>query len=172
MKRIILVRHAKSSWDNVNLSDFERPLSSRWIKEIKFVSKILKKLDLKTDLILCSSSVRTRETLEWLWEELDASNEKIVYDKWIYDYHMSEGLDYYFDLISNIEKNKNNIILVWHNPFISSLTWFLTWNDNLWMWTLWIAIIDFDIEKWEEIKKIKWRLEIFINTGYILKIES
>lgn len=168
MKRIILVRHAKSDWDNANLTDFERSISERWIKEIKFVSKLLKKLELKTDLILCSSALRTRETLEWLWEELDASNEKVIYDREIYDYHLSESLDYYIDLLSKVDSKNDTLVIVWHNPFISKLAQFLTWNENLWMWTLGVAVIDFDIEKWNEIKSIRGRLGIFLNTGYFL----
>lgn len=169
MKRLIIVRHAKSGFKNTNMIDFERPLSDKWIEEIKFISKILKKLELKTDLILCSSAVRTRETLEWLWEELDGENEKVVYDKWIYDYHMSETLDYYLDLISKVNDKNNVLVIIWHNPFVSRLTWFLSWNENLWMWTLWVAIIDFDIEKWKEVREIKWILDLFINIGSYLK---
>lgn len=169
MKRIILVRHAKSNWGNANLTDFERSLSERWIEEIKFVSKILKKLELKTDLILCSSAVRARETLEWLWEELDVTNEKVVYDREIYDYHLSESLDYYLGLISKVDNIKDNVVIVWHNPFITRLARFLSWNENIWMETLGVAVIDFDIEKWNEIKSIRGRLGIFLNTGYFLK---
>lgn len=169
MKRIILVRHAKSDKDNYYDTDFDRWLSKRWIEEIKFVSKILKKLELKTDLILCSSAVRARETLEWLWEELDMRNEKVVYDREIYDYHLSESLDYYLGLISKVDNIKDNVVIVWHNPFITRLARFLSWNENIWMETLWVAIIDFDIEKWNEIKNIRGMLDIFLNTGYFLK---
>ncbi len=168
MKRIILVRHAKSDKDNYYDTDFDRWLSKRWIEEIKFVSKILKKLELKTDLILCSSAVRARETLEWLWEELDVINEKVIYDRWIYDYHMSETLDYYIDLISKVDDKNETIVLVWHNPFITKLSRFLTWNQNLWVETLWISIIDFDIENWGKIWNSNWNLSFFISPKYLI----
>jgi len=45
------------------------------------MQKLLKKLKLKSDIIFCSDAKRTRETLEGLWEQLDAENEKIIYDK-------------------------------------------------------------------------------------------
>ncbi len=169
LKTVYIIRHAKSDWDNVNLTDYERPLSKRWIKEIEFVSKILKNLDLKTDFILCSSSIRTRETLEWLWEELDVNNEKIVYERWIYEHHWDKKLDYYIELISKVDDKTKTIVLVWHNPFISKLAWFLILNENFGMWTLWFSIIDFDIEKWEEVKNKKGRLDIFINTWEFFK---
>nr|MDD3720328.1 histidine phosphatase family protein [Candidatus Gracilibacteria bacterium] len=169
MKRLIIVRHAKSGFKNTNMIDFERPLSDKGIEEIKFISKILKKLELKTDLILCSSAVRTRETLEGLWEELDGENEKVVYDKGIYDYHMSETLDYYLDLISKVNDKNNVLVIIGHNPFVSRLTGFLSGNENLGMGTLGVAIIDFDIEKWKEVREIKGILDLFINIGSYLK---
>ncbi len=163
MKKLILIRHAKSDWDNANLTDFERPLSHRWEKEVKIVWKVLKKLELKTDLILCSSSTRTRDTLEWIWEEIDANNKKIEYIKWIYDNHMSETLDYYIDLLWKIEDDNKTVVLVWHNTFITKLLRFLSWEDAIFMETLWVAILDFDIEKWQDITKTKWKLVFFLS---------
>jgi phosphohistidine phosphatase len=163
MKQLILIRHAKSDWDNVNLTDFERPLSHRWEKEVKIVWKVLKKLELKTDLILCSSSTRTRETLEWIWEEIDASNKKIEYVKGIYDNHMAENLDYYLDILWKIEDDNETVVLIWHNTFITRLLRFLSWDDTIFMETLWVAILDFDIEKWQKIKNTKWKLVFFLS---------
>lgn len=163
MKRLIIIRHAKSSWDNVNLTDFERNLSSTWIKEIKFVSKILKKLDLETDLILCSSAHRARATLEWLWEELDAKDEKIIFEKWIYE-NNGQQLCYYLKLLSEITDDKKDVVLIGHNPFVSVLVDFLSWANIGEIWTLWIVIINFDIKKWQEINNTKWVINMFINT--------
>lgn len=163
MKTLILIRHAKSDWDNANLTDFERPLSERWIKETKFVSKVLKKLELKTDLILCSSATRNRETLEWIWEEIDSDNKKIEYVKWIYDNHMAETPDYYLDLIWKQDDNNEKVVIVWHNNFITRLLRYLVWDEFIVMETLWVAIIDFDMKKWQDISKNKWKLVFFLS---------
>ncbi len=149
--------------------DFDRPLSDRWIEETKFVWKILKKLELKTDLILCSSAKRTRETLEWIREELDADNEKIVYDKWIYDYALDETLDYYLNLFSKVDNDKETVVIVWHNPFITRLSRYLSGNDNLWMETLWVAILDFDMNKWEGIKSNKGNISFFLSPKNLIE---
>ncbi len=163
MKKLILIRHAKSDWHNINLTDFERSLSQRWIKEIKFVSKILKELELKTDLILCSSATRTRETLEWIWEELDADNEKIEYVKWIYDNHMAPSMNYYLEFLWNINDKNTTVVMIWHNTFITKLLRQITWNEYISMETLGVAILDFDMNKWEEVKNNKWNLVFFMN---------
>ncbi len=168
MKKLILIRHAKSWFKNTDMIDFDRPLDNRWIEEAKFVSKILKKLELKTDLILCSSAKRTRETLEWIREEIDADNEKIVYDKGIYD-NNSTNLDYYLNLFSKVDNDKEIVVIIWHNPFITRLVRYLSWNDNLWMETLWFAILDFEIEKWEGIKSNKWNISFFLSPKNLME---
>ena len=64
MKQILLLRHAKSSWDNSNLSDFERPLANRGIRDAKKLCKFIKKSDLKLDKVLCSNAFRAKETFD------------------------------------------------------------------------------------------------------------
>ena len=64
MKEIYVLRHAKSSWDNSNLSDFERPLADRGIRDAKKMSKFLKDMDLKIDKVLCSNALRAKETFD------------------------------------------------------------------------------------------------------------
>ena len=167
MKRIILIRHAKSDWNNANLDDFDRPLSKRWIREIKFVNKILKNLDLKTDLILCSSAKRTEETLEWIWENIDADKDKIVYEKWIYDNNWN--LDYYVNLLKKQDDKIENLALIWHNYFITELLQFLSWDEILEMQTLWVAVIDLQIDSWDEIKVEIWKLVFFISPKFLME---
>ncbi|NDK07805.1 histidine phosphatase family protein [Candidatus Gracilibacteria bacterium] len=163
MKTLILIRHAKSDWDNANLTDFERPLSERGIKETKFVSKVLKKLELKTDLILCSSATRNRETLEGIWEEIDSDNKKIEYVKGIYDNHMAETPDYYLDLIGKQDDNNEKVVIVGHNNFITRLLRYLVGDEFIVMETLGVAIIDFDMKKWQDISKNKGKLVFFLS---------
>ncbi|MFA5917023.1 MAG: histidine phosphatase family protein [Candidatus Gracilibacteria bacterium] len=168
MKKLILIRHAKSGFKNTDMIDFDRPLSDRGIEETKFVGKILKKLDIKTDLILCSSAKRTRETLEGIREEIDADNEKIVYDKGIYD-NNSTNLDYYLNLFSKIDNDKEIVVIIGHNPFVTRLVRYLSGNDNLGMETLGVAILDFDIEKWEGIKSNKGNISFFLSPKNLME---
>ncbi len=61
---LVLTRHAKSSWDNLNLTDHERPLSRRGREDAKLVAKYLATYEYTYKTILCSTSKRTSETLE------------------------------------------------------------------------------------------------------------
>ena len=63
-KRIHLLRRAKSSWDDPDLADHERPLAPRGRKAAKRMARHLEEAGVRPDLVLCSSSTRTRQTLE------------------------------------------------------------------------------------------------------------
>ena len=62
MKTLYVLRHAKSSWENSELADFDRPLNDRGKTTAPFMGKVMKKNELAPDLILSSPAVRARET--------------------------------------------------------------------------------------------------------------
>jgi phosphohistidine phosphatase len=62
MKTLILVRHAKSSWKNISLDDFDRPLNKRGKKDAQLMGKKLKERQVVPDLILSSPAKRARKT--------------------------------------------------------------------------------------------------------------
>ncbi|MBN9262372.1 MAG: histidine phosphatase family protein [Hyphomicrobium sp.] len=64
MLTLTLFRHAKSSWELTGVEDSERPLNARGMAAAPVMGSFLKKQGLKPDLVLCSTSVRTRQTLE------------------------------------------------------------------------------------------------------------
>jgi phosphohistidine phosphatase len=64
MQTLSLLRHAKSSWDDATLPDHERPLAPRGRRDAKRIADHLRKLGREPDLVLCSTAVRARETLE------------------------------------------------------------------------------------------------------------
>jgi phosphohistidine phosphatase len=64
MRTLYLLRHAKSSWDPPGLPDSERSLAPRGVRDAKRVAKHLRRLGVTAQLVLCSSAVRTRATLE------------------------------------------------------------------------------------------------------------
>jgi phosphohistidine phosphatase len=63
-KRLFLLRHAKSSWDDPGLPDHERPLAPRGRRSVKVLNEHLRENDIRPTQVLCSTSRRTRETLE------------------------------------------------------------------------------------------------------------
>ncbi len=71
MKKLYLIRHAKSSWDYPGLNDHERPLNKRGERDAPFMAKILKEKKVKPDLILSSTAVRALEFAKKIADELD-----------------------------------------------------------------------------------------------------
>ena len=67
MKHLLLIRHAKSGWDNANLQDFDRPLSDRGKKDAILMENFLNKIEYKPHLILCSPARRTQQTYDILF---------------------------------------------------------------------------------------------------------
>ena len=65
MKKLVLIRHAKSDWSNPFLDDFLRPLNKRGEKNAPLMAKVLKEKNIRPDLIISSPSLRTKQTLEY-----------------------------------------------------------------------------------------------------------
>ncbi len=78
MKTIILVRHAKSSWDDFSLKDEERPLTDRGKKNAPEMARRLLKKDIPIDAILSSPAKRARSTAEYFAKEYDIPKKKII----------------------------------------------------------------------------------------------
>ena len=64
MKEIFFLRHAKSSWDDFALKDFDRPLSTRGIQDAELMGNFFRSKKIKLDIVLSSPSKRTKETIE------------------------------------------------------------------------------------------------------------
>ena len=72
MKRLFVLRHAKSAWDDPTLRDRDRPLAPRGRKAAKRMGKWARKHDVRPQLVVCSSAVRARETLQRMLPDLGA----------------------------------------------------------------------------------------------------
>jgi phosphohistidine phosphatase len=114
MKTLILLRHAKSSWDFPDLSDHDRPLNNRGKKDAPLMAEVLKKKNIAIDLIISSTSKRTMETAKVFANTL---NLKIIEDRKLY---LASELDIK-RIINEIDEQYNNVILVGHNPGMMNL---------------------------------------------------
>ncbi len=84
MLTLLLLRHAKSSWDNPALADYDRPLAKRGKKSAPLMGAEIATLGLGPDLILCSTAARAKETLALILPALGAPAADVVYDDAIY----------------------------------------------------------------------------------------
>ena len=146
MKHLFLVRHAKSSWGNSGLSDFERPLNERGNKDKVTMGKRMKEKSIELDSLISSSAKRTKQTSLALSKEIGFPTQDIQFLKEIY--HASPSVMLTF--INNLDNEYNNLMLVGHNPGISMLCDYLC-NHSVDFPTLGIAKISFDINDWQEV---------------------
>ncbi len=116
MKTLILLRHAKSELPSVSQKDFDRRLSDKGRIDIVKVSVAFNLLGIQPDAILCSSSTRTRETLE-TYLKVSGVKTKILYLDELYHASASEILN----IVNQYENQYNHIMVVGHNFGISTL---------------------------------------------------
>jgi phosphohistidine phosphatase len=114
MKRLYLLRHAKSSWDEAGLADRDRPLAKRGKRASKVMAKHLREERIEPDLVLCSPSARTRETLERVGVG-ERSEVQIVGD--IYGASEADLLD----VLRRVPDDIDSAMLIGHNPSLQAL---------------------------------------------------
>lgn len=112
--RLILTRHAKSSWDNANQPDHERPLNPRGRRAAKAIGEWLESRGYGPQLILCSTATRTRETCDLLNETLGKAAE-VRHVKELY--HASP--EQMMEVLKQTEET--DVLLIGHNPGIAAL---------------------------------------------------
>lgn len=158
MKKLILIRHAKSSWSNPLLDDFDRPLNKRGVKNAPFMAKVLKQKELKPDLIISSPSIRTKETLNYFLDEFKEYKKNIRFEKSIYEAPYTNLLS----VLKNVEKENHTIFFIGHNPGLNDLSDFLLdgFDENI--PTSGILKIDLAINSWDKIEKGCGNLDFFI----------
>ncbi len=126
MKEIYLLRHAKSSWDNSNLSDFDRPLADRGISDAKKMSNFLKDMNIKIDKVLCSNAIRAKETFDLTADGFNFEIDKATYLDKLY---FGDTTTIIQDL-KELDESLNNILIVGHNPTLHYLVEILT-NESI-----------------------------------------
>lgn len=123
MKNIFLLRHAHAALSNTD--DFNRNLSSKGILKCQDIANALKEHIKDIDLILCSSSLRTRQTIENTLLNLNLTK-TIEYEDKLYD----ASLNSFIQRIISINPGNKNILIISHNPTISEAGRFLAKDSN------------------------------------------
>lgn len=84
MKRLLLMRHAKSDWADESLDDHDRPLNQRGRRDAPRMGRLLLERDIVPDLIICSTAVRARETVELLAPAAGLPEASVMHDRSLY----------------------------------------------------------------------------------------
>jgi phosphohistidine phosphatase len=145
MKTLFLLRHAKSSWKEANIADFDRPLNERGRRAAPFMGRLLKERGLSPDLIISSPAKRARKTAK-LFREAGEYKAEIIFDDRIYEASPSTLLY----VAGEADDSLHSVMLVGHNPGMEGIVRVLT-GQNEPMPTAAIAVVDLDIDTWKQI---------------------
>lgn len=122
MKRILVIRHAKSSWDDPAQSDFDRPLNERGKHDAPQMAQRLLAKSIDIDAFISSPAKRARKTAALFAAEYNYDKEKIILIPELY--HASPAN--FFEAIAQASANANTIALFSHNPGITEFVNMLT----------------------------------------------
>ena len=115
MKTLHLLRHAKSSWKIPDLDDYERPLAKRGRETARMIAAYLRRTHIVPDLIICSTAVRARQTLDPIAKAIKPP--KVILERGIYEVEQSGLWKYLWALPERAEC----VLLIGHNPGLHDL---------------------------------------------------
>jgi len=145
MKTLFLMRHAKSAWDDASIADFDRPLNDRGMRTAPFMGKFMREKGFEPSMIISSPAVRAKCTAQLLKDAAGFSSD-LKFDERIYEANPQTLLQ----VVSEIDNSRGAAMLVGHNPGIEGFIRFLT-GDLEPMPTAALAVIDLNIDKWNEV---------------------
>lgn len=156
MKRLLLLRHAKSSWDDPRLADFDRPLNERGLHAAPLMGRFIRRQKIRPDLVLSSPAERTRRTAALVLEAAQLET-PTRYDERIYEATPAHLLE----MVSQADEETTEILVVGHNPGMEGLLELLT-GERRRMPTAALARISLDVEKWSKVREGAGRLELHV----------
>lgn len=157
MLQLTLIRHAKSSWDNPALSDFDRPLNKRGMKNAPLMGKIISKRGLVFDRIVASPALRAITTAHLIAGKQGFPEQDIQQRDELYDASVDELLD----CVHSLDNQYASIALVAHNPGLTGLCNYLSGESIANLPTCAVAVIEFDLDDWRAVYQDTGRLALY-----------
>ena len=150
MKSILVLRHAKSSRKDPDLTDHDRPLNKRGKRDAPRMGRLMKKENLVPDVIISSTAIRARSTAEAVAKTSGYKGE-IILDKSLY----AAGPEAYLGVIHDLSDEYVRVLIIGHNPGLEELVEMLTGEIHL-MPTCSLARVKLHVDKWSDVdNKIK-----------------
>jgi phosphohistidine phosphatase len=122
MKTLLIVRHAKSSWDSADISDFDRPLNDRGKRDAPAMASRLIKAGARIDLFVSSPAKRARQTAEFFMREFGRKEKAIRFIAELYH----APIPVFKDVVAGLEDDYSSVAIFSHNPGITAFADSLT----------------------------------------------
>lgn len=151
MKSLLIVRHAKSSWANVGMNDFDRPLNERGQKDAPEMARRLLNQKIRIDAFFTSTAKRAQQTCKAFVDVLGADKNKIILKPELY----LAPAAIFFKVLSETNKKFDCIAVFAHNPGITDFANCLTTTKIDDMPTCAIYALHIHADSWEDVRKAK-----------------
>jgi phosphohistidine phosphatase len=147
MLRLTLVRHAKSSWDDPGVSDFERPLNARGRRDAPVMAVRVAALPRLPDRLVSSPALRAITTARVFAERLGVAEDDIVLERRIYD----ATRQVLVEVVRSLPADSRHAMLFGHNPGFSELANWLATCPFDEMPTCAVASLELQVAEWREV---------------------
>ena len=149
MKTVLFVRHAKSSWKFPDLTDFQRPLNKRGLRDAPVMGKRLRKRGMFPDLIISSPAVRAYTTAKFIAKEVGYKPKAIQQEQKVYEASRETVLN----ILRQLPNDKNIVFIFGHNQTFTTLANYFSddYIDNV--PTSGMVAVNFDIDKWKDLSQ-------------------
>lgn len=155
MKHLLILRHAKSSWTDPELSDFDRPLNKRGRRVAPLMGNWIAKQNLQPEIVFCSLAARAQGTLQLVSETTNWDPQVIhTADLYLAPAHT------YIEYLTQLPEHINSALVIGHNPGIEELVYGQCGEFHP-MPTCALAVIEFNIHSWKTLlsSSVTGRLE-------------
>jgi len=149
MKHVLLIRHAKSSWDDAAMTDFDRPLNDRGKEDAPKMAERLLEKEVSIDAFISSPAKRAKKTASLFAKEYNRDKDEIILVSELY--HPSS--EAFYTAIAHAPNDANTIAVFSHNPGITEFANELTSARVDDMPTCAIFAVKADIKQWSEFKE-------------------
>lgn len=157
MKNLLIIRHAKSSWDDPALADFDRPLNKRGKQDAPFMGGLLKDRGLRPERIVSSPAKRASKTAKLIAEAVGYPAQSIDFRQDLY----LPDLPALIEIVRAFDDAWGRVFLVGHNPGLTELCNLLTGEQIANIPTSGIASIEFEVGSWSHLMAGAGRLAFF-----------
>lgn len=165
MRRLILLRHAKSNWSELGKRDHERVLAARGREAAPRIGAYMASHALQPDLVVCSTAARTRETYDLVGTAF-ASAPPVVYDERLYE----AGPDRILAVVRDADDGAHALLVVGHNPGLKDFAEMMIATGDERMRrklaeklpTGGLIVIDFPVDGWRALNAHSGRLDRFV----------
>jgi phosphohistidine phosphatase len=157
MKTLVLIRHAKSSWKDSSLADYDRPLNKRGKRDAPLMGEVIAAKNLLPDLFWVSPAKRATKTAQKIAQQMGYDEQQIIYQDCLY----FGGKQKILELIQAQASQTQTIYIVSHNPDLNDLAEYFLGNFMPNIPTAGIVAFEFEVESWAQIGKGQAKMLFF-----------